>query len=111
MSDARIHTWTVGYVTTIWGDVEMPLNTPEEIEEFRAGPEAFYARRDGVTVEQYRAWIETDGRPRCAGHTRKGNRCPNPISGPARDLAVHARLDRSEYCAIHGGPESTMDRQ
>ncbi len=93
------------------GSVVVPLRSRAEIESFRADPEGFFARRHGATVAEYLVWIETEGGPRCGGYTVKGKRCRNLISNPfGCSFSEWLRLDRNEYCAVHGGPGSRRER-
>ncbi len=87
------------------------LNSSDEIESFRKNPEGFFAERHGATVEQYRDWIDTDGRPRCAGRTAKGRHCRKLVPG-ARFWPFDAwlRAHRRKFCAVHRGPLDRADR-
>jgi hypothetical protein len=65
------------------------------------GPDAFRAKREGVTLSQYLTWRECEGSIQCSAKTTRGKRCKR---------IVHARLDPKEwveiewdYCPLHGG--------
>ena len=96
---------TTGELTGVAGTEYVSLDTPSAIRRFRRDPEGFFAKLNNATVAQYHAWLETQGRPRCAGFTKKGKRCRALISGGSqRPFTEWLRLDRVEYCVVHGGP-------
>ncbi len=102
---------TSGYVSVVGGSMSVRLDTPAEIRSFRKNPDKFFARKLGATVEQYHAWLDTDGEPRCCGLTVKGRLCGNFVSGGIQlPFDEWLRKDRNEYCAVHGGPGSEEAR-
>ena len=67
----------------------------------------FAAKYLGGTVEEYQAWLELNGSARCGGKTAKGKLCRNFVSGGTQmNFGPWRKHDRSEYCAVHGGPPS-----
>lgn len=64
---------------------------------------SFSAKTVGASREQYIAWVESDGAPRCGAITKKGTRCQNIIKGGIqRPIAEWIELEGS-YCSVHGG--------
>lgn len=63
----------------------------------------FAAKVLGTSREQYVAWVESDGAPRCGAITKRGTRCQNIIKGGVqRPIAEWIELEGS-YCSVHGG--------
>lgn len=77
--------------------------SPGEVPEYVADPASFFARKNSVTLEQYKGWLGTDGLPRCAALTADGSTCRKNVSGGGqRSLQDWVREDGG-YCTQHGG--------
>lgn len=95
----------VGNVPAPGGSASISLSATD-LEDFCADPEGFYALKHGVSKDEYRLWVETDGTPRCGATTANGKRCGNLVSG-----GIQMRLERwlqedGGFCAVHGGDGS-----
>ena len=97
-------TWTVfyanirepgGFAETILGE------TAEEAAIFDANPDAWAANHYGVTVEQYREWLDCHGLPRCGAKTKAGKLCSQVIARELLDALEFVAEHRTHYCNIH----------
>lgn len=77
-----------------------------ELETFCNDPEGFFALKHGVTIDEYRQWVETDGTPRCGAKTSKGKRCGNVVSGGIQMSLERWLEEDGGFCAVHGGEGS-----
>lgn len=85
------------------GSETLGLN-PEGVLSFLKDPIELAADCFGASKEDYLAWVETDGNPRCSATTRSGKRCSNGCGGGMqKDFAEWKALDGG-YCKTHGGP-------
>ena len=91
---------------TPWGG-ETTFVGQDEMNQYNADPDAFAAKYFGLTVDQYREWIETQATALCSERTRAGRLCRNPIGAGVlltpKDWLQH---HRSAPCFIHGGGQS-----
>lgn len=79
------------------------LISASEVPFFVQDRIGFSAKAVGASREQYVAWVESDGAPRCGAITRKGTRCQNIVKGGIqRPIAEWIELEGS-YCSVHGG--------
>lgn len=95
----------VGNVPAPGGNASLTL-AADELESFCTDPEGFYALKHGVTEDEYRQWVETDGTPRCGATTAKGKRCGNLVSGGIQMPLERWLQEDGGFCAIHGGEDS-----
>ena len=78
-----------------------------DLQEFAADPEKWAAAHFGVSKENYRDWIATDGTPRCSALTKKGKPCQGTFRrGCQMDIAEWMEADGG-YCVIHDGSTSS----
>lgn len=73
----------------------------EEIEEYIDDPDAFFAKRLGVTKELYRDWIEAHCAVRCSARTRRGKQCLNFVRNGVAVSPQEWQELQGEYCPIH----------
>jgi hypothetical protein len=86
----------------------------KDLERCRRDPDQFAADYLGVTVAQFRCWIEEGGYPKCAGTDKRGQPCRVTIGWccsrfDRRPYGLEAEVQwflgyhRSNYCRRHGG--------
>jgi hypothetical protein len=86
-------------VTTVWGGEEVYI-TEAQIAEWQADPDLFAARHFGLTVDEYREWIELNGKALCGKLTKSGRPC-NAAFGFQLDVGEWKRRHRREACHAH----------
>lgn len=94
---------------TFWGNYPAPAGghniilSAEDVPLFVQDRIGFAAKVEGASREQYIAWVESDGAPRCGAITKRGTRCQNIIKGGIqRPIEEWIELEGS-YCSVHGG--------
>lgn len=96
-------------VRTPYGSETITIDA-KDAERFLADRDGYAAARYGIPREDYIAWVESEGTPRCGEITSKGTRCRNFVSGGIHlPLKVWMKLDGGQ-CAVHGGEESDEAR-
>lgn len=77
----------------------------EDYSLYIKSPEKYAANKYGLTVIEYRAWVEHGGCVRCSGLTKLGKRCKNYMTvTPMRLDAKDWKEFQGGYCVVHGGP-------
>lgn len=79
---------------------------PQDVIAFINDRADWFARRHGATKEDYLAWVESDGEPRCGAQTKDGKRCKNPVSGGVQREFLDWLQEESGFCTVHGGAGS-----
>lgn len=74
--------------------------TPDELAAFNKSPDQFAAAYFGLTVNDYREWIDTDGHALCAAKTKKRVHCKATLCKPHTAQQWKA-IHRSAYCTAH----------
>lgn len=76
--------------------------TPEDLIVWATDKNQFYARFNGVTVEQWASWLKFLSTPRCSALTRVGQFCKNEIhQGEYPDSPVEFIFGIHDRCRIH----------
>ena len=90
-----------GYNAEIIFDSE----SDEEIERYNSDPDAYAAEHFGFAdVDDYREWVECEGRALCSERTKAGHLCTNNAAVErALTPAQWRERHRSEPCTLHGG--------
>lgn len=73
--------------------------TVDEMSEYLADKEAFAAERCGVSVNQYRQWLQHHQNPNCAALTSKGEVCGVRIARIMEPSEFH--LGEGDRCEAH----------
>ena len=63
----------------------------------------WFAKRNGVTKQDYLSWVACDGLPRCGATTRNGSRCKNSVSGGGQRGLLDWLNEDAGFCSVHGG--------
>jgi hypothetical protein len=93
----------VANLTTVWGGEDIAL-TEQQVQVYQRHLDGFVAKHFGLTREEYREWIESDGTALCGGKTKAGKPCGNILTrGFQLDAQKWKARHRSEYCKIYGG--------
>lgn len=91
--------WTVNIIT-VWGGENIFLSRAEA-KRYSADPDAYAARRLGLTKIEYYQWLDTEGSPLCGHRTASGDVCRNRTGGfhlvPGHWKSLHRKL----FCAAH----------
>jgi hypothetical protein len=72
-----------------------------QIPEYNANPDAFVAKHFGMTVQEYREWVQLDGMPLCGTITKKGSFCRNPVGRIQMKAKEWLAKHRICYCTVH----------
>jgi hypothetical protein len=94
------------------GDIPAPTGNvsewlePDDVPDFIHDRGAWFAKKHGVTKEDYLGWLEADGLPRCGATTGKGTRCRNPVSGGSQRGLLDWLNEEAGFCTVHGGESS-----
>src|SRR5262245_52908727 len=76
--------------------------TLDEVDVFKANPDAFAAAYYSLTVDEYREWIALEGKALCGAKTKRGRECRAVIRGGHHCGSVEwKRLHRQWYCHAH----------
>jgi len=73
----------------------------EEVAAYDADPDLWAADYFGLTLEQYREWIRTDGTPLCGATTKAGKPCPVPLGPVQQQITPWLALHRNGLCCAH----------
>ena len=95
----------VANIPTPWGGTTTVLKKLDVVA-FLTDREDWFARKNGVTKEDYLAWLEAEGLPRCGATTRNGGRCRNPVSGGTQRNLLDWLNEDAGFCTVHGGASS-----
>ncbi len=82
------------------GGVEMLYLSDEEAAIFNADPDAFAAKREGLSVAEYAEWIEVGCVALCAGRTKTGKLCAVQVAGDSDAQSWKAK-HRVLFCRAH----------
>jgi hypothetical protein len=83
------------------GSTGIPLWNEEEVAAYDADPDLFAADYFGLTLDEYREWIRTDGTPLCGAITKAGKPCPVALGPMQRELGPWLALHRNGLCSAH----------
>ncbi len=72
-----------------------------DLEKYNNDPDGYAAKHFGLTRDEYKEWIELDGKPRCGAQTRAGQFCKSALSGMMGDSREWLGIHRQEYCRSH----------
>ena len=87
------------------GGVELVWLSAHEMPRYLEHRAEFAAEYYGVTLQQYREWLETDGTPRCRAMTKAGKPCKNPAGDCVR-VGIHEWVAfDGEFCWRHAFDE------
>ena len=67
-------------IPTPGGQETFPLQT-NDLADYVADKELWFARKNGVSKEDYLRWLAADGTPQCGYQLKNGRRCKNTVSG------------------------------
>lgn len=78
----------------------------DEIEEYSKDPMAFWAKREGVSREDFVECVENYFVAQCGALTKKGQICQRKVarqgwSGRCGDARLFKQLHRQGYCELH----------
>jgi hypothetical protein len=93
----------IGYCTGLCipgGHRGIPLDE-EEVAAYDADRDLWAADYFGLTPEQYREWIFTDGTPLCGATTKAGKPCPVPLGSIQQNVRPWLALHRNGLCSAH----------
>ncbi len=74
------HLLQKGVQIEVWYPTQATLQTAEEVQQFMTDRDAWAAENFGMTAEQYRDYIATEGRIMCDGVTAKRHPCKNTVA-------------------------------
>lgn len=107
MTSAGIHFFVD--IKTLNGAKTVPLHS-SHVAAYVEDPVQFAADFFGASKENYIAWLEADGVPRCGAITKAGKRCKKNVSGGShRSIDDWLELE-GDYCTVHGGDTSEEAR-
>ena len=101
--DECIEDYDVGLLVP-GGCIGAPLSGPwndKERAAYDADPDLWAAAYFGLTLEQYREWIFTDGTPLCGAITKARKPCPVPLGRVQQDPEPWLALHRNGLCSAH----------
>lgn len=86
-----------------YGSLTHFAKRPEEILEYLADRNAFYASTYGVSVRDFLLWKDSDFSVSCSATTSQGKPCKQIVAGGSH-VPVKTWLElQGEYCRYHGG--------
>jgi hypothetical protein len=86
------------------GGETVGLRDASSVETYNSNPDAFAASHFGLSISEYREWIESKGGALCSERTQKGRACRNTCgAGYQLDSVMWRKLHRNFPCVIHGG--------
>jgi hypothetical protein len=95
-------------VTTAFGGHDIYFDDDKDADAYREDPDGFAARYFGLSREDYREWVLSNGRPMCGAVTKRGTLCKNPARNSGGHQCDHAEwqtigrtIHRQVYCGIH----------
>ena len=94
----------IGYCAGICvpgGSIGIPLWDDEEVAAYNADPDLWTADYFGLTLDECREWIFTDGTPLCGATTKAGKPCPVPLGHVQQDPEPWLALHRNGLCSAH----------
>jgi|ERR1700678_3253335 len=73
--------------------------TPQDLVLYTKDHEAFYAKHHGLTIAQWRAWVDHRDTWQCTATTKRGKRCENQTDGVSEpEKFIPGKTDK---CRIH----------
>jgi len=79
------------------------LFAPEDVALFLREPDELYAKHHGVTLSQFRDWLEAEGKVTCSGTTTLRKPCKNTVPGGFCVSPTEWVRLQGEYCDLHAG--------
>lgn len=66
-------------------------------------PDVVLAKREGVSLSDYKGWVSEECRVRCSAITKKGTQCTNHAAHIKGEVDVNEWVkNKGEYCGLHG---------
>lgn len=87
-------------ITAANGGRTISVSSPEDLEFLARDPLGFAASSMGLSVDNYKKWIEYDGVVQCARIKKDGKQCRNPVHGHYSN-AVEWLEAQGRLCALH----------
>lgn len=84
------------------GGHTFPLKA-KDVPLFLEDRDAWTAKAWGVTKDIFQQWKHEGGFVRCAGDTKAGRRCKNPVMGAAVPEQLGAAVDPPVFAELLGG--------
>jgi len=78
----------------------------EDVAPFVEDSADWFAKKNGVTKQDYLSWVACDGLPRCGATTKNGSRCKNSVSGGGQRSLLDWLSEDAGFCSLHGGENS-----
>jgi len=75
--------------------------TPEEFLGFHHDRDQFSADYYGVSVSEFREWLNFGGAPLCGAKTKNGSLCKNQLGLGQQSIPDWLSRHRADYCTRH----------